>query len=230
MTPTTRRYTELSWEWDPNEQITVNTAPGMTTQASPTSATVGVGITATDTATFVGTTSVAPTGDVTFTLFSNSNCSTTVPGVGGTGMIQTTGGVSTATYSVNWTPLTPGTYSWIASYPGDGNNQASETNCSDANEQITVNAASPGMTTKASPATATVGVAVSTLTDTATLTGGDFTDRDGDLRAVHRQHVHHGGDAGGGRDGRTWRYLGDRDDVLDAAITGYLLLAGHLQR
>ena len=64
-------------------------------------------------------------------------------------MIQTTGGVSTATYSVNWTPLTPGTYSWIASYPGDGNNQASETNCSDANEQITVNAASPGMTTKA---------------------------------------------------------------------------------
>ena len=158
---------------DPNEQITVNTAPGMTTQASPTSATVGVGITATDTATFVGTTSVAPTGDVTFTLFSDSNCSTTVPGVGGTGMIQTTGGVSTATYSVNWTPLTPGTYSWIASYPGDGNNQASETNCSDANEQITVNAASPGMTTKASPATATVGVAVSTLTDTATLTGGD---------------------------------------------------------
>ena len=38
---------------------------------------------------------------------------------------------------------------------------------SDPNEQITVNTASPGMTTQASPTSATVGVGI-TVTDTAT--------------------------------------------------------------
>ena len=85
---------------------------------------------------------------------------------------------------------------------------------------ITVNAASPGMTTKASSGDGDGGCGGFNSHRHGDANGWGLTDRDGDLRAVHRQHVHHGGDAGGGRDGRTWRYLGDRDDVLDAAVAG----------
>ena len=144
-------------------------SPGMTTKASPATATVGVAVsTLTDTATLTGGDS--PTGTVTFGLYTDNTCTMAVmPAVGGTVAL---GGTS-ATETTSWTPPSPGTYYWLATYNGDANNSVN-TSCggSDPNEQITVNTASPGMTTQASPTSATVGVGI-TVTDTATLTGGD---------------------------------------------------------
>jgi hypothetical protein len=151
------------------DQMVVNKAsPTLTTQASPGTATAGVGITVSDTATFHNTSSVAPTGNVSFILYTDTTCTSAVPGVSGTGPISTTGGTSTATFSVSWTPSAAGTYAWRASYAGDANdNSIPQTSCSDANEQITVNKASPSLTTQASPTMATAGTAL-TVADTAT--------------------------------------------------------------
>jgi Domain of unknown function DUF11 len=155
---------------DSNEQITVGKAsPTITTQASPTSGTAGVAITPVkDTATFSTTGAAAPTGSVTFTLYSEDTCTTPVAGVSGSGTISTTGGVSTASYSTNWTPTATGTYYWIASYAGDANNNPFTTTCGDSNEQIGIGKASPTITTQASPTTGTSGVALTSVGDTAT--------------------------------------------------------------
>jgi hypothetical protein len=158
---------------DGNEQIVVGrAAPTLTTQASPTTGTAGVGITPVkDTATFAGTTSVAPTGSVSFTLYSNSTCATAVTGVSGTGSITTTTGVSTASFSVNWTPPAAGTYHWIASYVGDANNTRFTTICGAGNEQVVVGKAAPTITTQASPTTGTAGMAIAPVKDAATFVG-----------------------------------------------------------
>jgi hypothetical protein len=76
---------------------------------------------------------------------------------------------STGTYSApNTVAVTEvGTYTWHASYTGDGlNNGASDDG---SNESLTSNKASPGIATHASEATGQIG---DVLTDTATLTGG----------------------------------------------------------
>jgi LPXTG-site transpeptidase (sortase) family protein len=44
----------------------------------------------------------------------------------------------TASWSGSWTPSATGTYYWIASYPGDANNNAFATSCGDANEQVVI--------------------------------------------------------------------------------------------
>jgi hypothetical protein len=150
------------------EQISVGKAsPTITTQASPTTGTSGVSLLVSDTATFGNTTTVAPTGTVSFTLFSDAACTTAVSGVSGSGGISTTGGVSTATYSTTWTPPGAGTYTWIASYGGDSNNNGFTTKCTDPNEQIVVGKASPNITTQANPTGATSGTSL-TVGDTAT--------------------------------------------------------------
>ena len=150
-----------------NEQLTVNaSAPLMSTMASPTAVTVGVASTVKDTATLTG--GDAPSGSVTFTLYSNAGCTTlATPGVSGSGMVS----AGTASYSTSWTPTTVGTYYWQAIYSGDSNNSPI-TSCGGTNEQLTVNKATPSVTTQASPTTGTVGVKI-TAGDTATLTGGD---------------------------------------------------------
>src|SRR4029077_16981867 len=70
--------------------------------------------------------------------------------------------------SANFTPLTVGTYRWIASYGGDANNNAVSGACNDANESVLVNQAGPAVVTQAS-APVTIGGAIS---DSATLSGG----------------------------------------------------------
>ena len=153
---------------DANESISVGKAsPTITTQASPTTGTAGVNIAAVgDTATFHSTTGMAPTGSVTFTLYSNNTC-TTSTGVTGSGTIHTSAGVSTASYSQSWTPPATGTFYWKASYAGDTNNNGFTTTCGDNNEQIVIGNASPTITTQASPTTGTAGVNI-TAGDTAT--------------------------------------------------------------
>jgi hypothetical protein len=115
-------------------------SPTLHTMASPRAGRVGKVITSVkDTATFRGTTTVAPpTGNVSFTLYSDNTCSTAVAGVGGSGAIRTTDRLSSARYSTNWTPPVVGTYYWIASYAGDANNNGFTTGCGDAKEQITI--------------------------------------------------------------------------------------------
>jgi hypothetical protein len=140
-------------------------SPNITTQASPATGTVGVTDTFGDTATF-SSAAVAPTGSVTFTLYSNNTCTTAVSGMTGSGAI-TGSGPYTATFSKSWTPPAAATYYWQASYAGDANNNPKTTGCTDANEQILVGAASPGITTQASPTTGTAGV-TNTFGDTAT--------------------------------------------------------------
>jgi hypothetical protein len=151
-----------------NEVVAVAKAsPSITTQATPTSMTVGTPTTVSDTATFVNTTSVAPTGSVTFTLYANNAC-TASTGVTGSGAISTTGGVSTATFSTPaFTAPAAGTYYWQASYAGDANNNPISTACGAANEVVAVGLASPTITTQAGPTSITVGTP-STVGDTAT--------------------------------------------------------------
>jgi len=144
---------------DPQEQVAVSTAvPAIATSAAPAFAPLGTPIH--DTATISG--AVNPTGTVTFQLYSDAACTTTVftsvnpyfpPGA--------TSGIFTAT--------TPGTYHWVATYSGDANNSpAGPTACLDPQEQVVVARATPVITTAASPASARVGTPIS---DTATVSG-----------------------------------------------------------
>ena len=64
-----------------------------------------------------------------------------------------------------------GTYQWDASYSGDTNNNTVSDNNA-ANEQVTVSAASPTISTVPSPTTVTLGTTPVTLKDTAVLAGG----------------------------------------------------------
>ena len=130
------------WSNCVDEQVTVGKdAPSITTVASPTTGTAGVSGTFGDTATFSGTVNgAAPTGSVGFALYAETSpgvCASTAL-VSGSGSISTSGGVSSASFSSSWTPPAPGTYSWIATYAGDANNDGFTTKCGDANETVTV--------------------------------------------------------------------------------------------
>jgi hypothetical protein len=148
-----------------NEPVVVAKAtPTVTTQAAPTAGTVGVKITAGDTATLSG--GASPSGTVTFSLYANSSCMGT-PVITGTATISGT----TASYGASWTPAAPSTYDWQATYNGDSNNSAVPTACGGSTEQVVIAQARTTVTTQASPTTGTVGVKI-TAGDTATLSGG----------------------------------------------------------
>ena len=64
-----------------------------------------------------------------------------------------------------------GTYQWDATYSGDANNNAAS-DTQRVNEQVTVSAASPTLSTTPSPDTVTLGTTAVTLNDTAVLANG----------------------------------------------------------
>jgi len=142
------------------EPITVSPAqPTVATTQSPTTGTVN-STTFADTATVSGGNS--PTGAVTFTLYSNNNCTGSVfsgPGTLNAGVYSTTGTKVTST----------GTFYWVASQAADSNNAAASSVCSA--EPITVSPAQPTVATTQSPTTGTVNS--TTFADTATVSGGD---------------------------------------------------------
>ncbi len=75
-----------------------------------------------------------------------------------------------------------GTYQWDATYNGDGNNNAvSDTNA--ANEQVTVSAASPTLTTTPGQRLITLGTSTVTLTNTTLLSDGYHPTGDHHLHA-----------------------------------------------
>jgi hypothetical protein len=107
-------------------------SPTITTVASPTGNQImNTTFTVSDTATLHN--AFNPTGSITFTLFSDANC-TVSTGVTGSAPISN----GSATFSASFTPTTAGTYQWIASYAGDANNNGFTTKCGDPNEQLTV--------------------------------------------------------------------------------------------
>ena len=141
------------------EQIVIGKAsPAISTVASPTAGTVGKAIKALkDTATLTGA-PIAPTGTVTFNLYSNSTCTTAVTGVSGSGTVAS----ASASYTVAWTPKAAGTYYWTATYSGDSNNNSVASACG---EPVLITA-QPTISTTANPKSAGTGT---TLQDSATL-------------------------------------------------------------
>jgi hypothetical protein len=140
----------------------VKASPGIVTQVSSASITIGASVT--DTATLSGGNN--PTGTITFTVFGPDNA--TCSGTGTTVSTETVNGNGNYT-SDPFTPGAPGTYRWIASYSGDALNNPATTACNDANETVVVNKAKPGIVTLVSDDSITIG---SSVTDTATLSGG----------------------------------------------------------
>ena len=138
-------------------------SPTLSTEASPdASIVVGSQTTVGDTATMIG--GASPSGDVTFTLYSDPSCTNPVEGVSGIGTIS--GG--TASFSTTWTPSATGTYYWQASYAGDDSNNAFTAPCAAANEQLTVVKTSPTISTTLSESTGFPG---DTVNDTSSLSG-----------------------------------------------------------
>lgn len=91
-----------------------------------------VGTAIQDTATLTG--GFHPTGTVTFILYSDpGTCQ--VPVFSPPAATLGTNGTAT---SASYTPTAPGMYQWVASYSGDGNNNAVTGSCSDTTERVTV--------------------------------------------------------------------------------------------
>jgi uncharacterized repeat protein (TIGR01451 family) len=120
---------------DAGETSTVtNASPTITTQAT-VSATTGGAIS--DTATLVG--GNAPTGTITFSLFGPNNATCAgIPAFTSTIAVSGNGSYQSDPFS----PSSPGTYNWVASYSGDAGNNAATTACNDAGETSTVTAVS----------------------------------------------------------------------------------------
>src|SRR3954447_10185812 len=145
---------------DAGENDTVTPAtPAISTSADETSVVIGGDIH--DTASLTG--GVSPTGTITFTAYSDAQCTVQVF----TTTLPVTGNASYG--PVGFTPAVVGTYHWVASYGGDTNNGPIAGACGDAGENDTVIKASPAIVTSADEPTVVIGGAVH---DSATLSLG----------------------------------------------------------
>ena len=150
-----------------NERVTVSAAsPTISTTPSPLTVMLGATpVTLNDMALLAG--GFSPSGTITFTLHRGSTLlDTEMVTVTGNGTYTTPTGFTLPTSGT-----VTGTYQWNASYSGDTNNgSVSDNNAAD--EQVTVSAASPTISTAPDPTTVTLGAtAPPILTDTATLSG-----------------------------------------------------------
>src|SRR5207253_63166 len=137
------------------EPLTVNKAsPTITTTLSATTITVGSSVT--DSSTMASFFQAG--GTVTYNRFSGATCAGTATVVS---TVTVTNGVVPNSAAI--TPTPAGSYSFNAVYSGDANNNAATSAC----EPLTVNKASPTITTTLSATTITVGTSV---TDSSTMT------------------------------------------------------------
>ncbi|MEW5991912.1 MAG: hypothetical protein AB1736_11285 [Chloroflexota bacterium] len=146
---------------DAGETDTVNKVnPSIVTFANQT---VTIGADISDSATLSN--GVNPTGSITFTAYGPNDATCT-----GTPAFSTSVAVSgNGTYGpVSFTPSAVGTYRWIASYGGDGNNNPVAGVCNDAGETDTVVKASPAIVTSADESV----VIGADISDSATLSNG----------------------------------------------------------
>jgi hypothetical protein len=146
----------------PPTQVNISNCSTLSTTPNPSSGTVGV--TLNDSATLSG--AVNPTGNIVFKLYApgDTNCS-------GTPLLTESRPISsggTASTAIGYQTTQIGTYRWTATYTsGDANNSNAESGCQE--EQVTIGAGSPTITTTPDPDSGTVGV---TLNDSATLADG----------------------------------------------------------
>ena len=88
-------------------------------------------------------------GTITFKLYGPGSCTTLAAGFPTAGLTATVNG--NGQYGpVSFTPAAPGVYHWKASYGGDSpnTNSASETNCSNTDEDVTVRQVTPTLSTR----------------------------------------------------------------------------------
>ena len=138
----------------------VKNSPALSTTQLPAAGAIGA--TYNDTAHLTG--GASPTGTITFTLYSNNNCT----GVLDTETTPVNSGNGDYTTVTGFVLNHAGTYYWTASYGGDSdNNAAAETSCTA--EPVVVAKNSPEVSTTQNPASGNVG---DTYNDTAHLTGG----------------------------------------------------------
>jgi hypothetical protein len=136
--------------------------PTLTTTAG--SSPVNLGQPVTDTASLTGTATqpgspiingpagAAAGGSISFTLL-KADCSTLATGTGTNPQSVTVSGDNTSYGPVSFTPDTPGTYHWVATYTpavGDPNNVGSTHNsaCNDTKEDVTINQVPTSITTR----------------------------------------------------------------------------------
>src|SRR5207245_1570962 len=119
---------------------------------------VTVGTTVHDTAVITNGSASGVTGTVIYNFFANLACS----GVPASSQTVTVGAGGVVPDSNANTPSPAGSYSYNATYSGDVNNNAAKSAC----EPLTVNKASPTITTTLSATTITVGASV---TDSSTM-------------------------------------------------------------
>ena len=138
--------------------LTTATSPNVTLSTSR--------VTLSDSATLSGGSN--PTGTITFTLTGPGNVTefTDVVTVNGNGTYTTLQGTNPGGFTLPTSGTVAGTYSWNATYSGDPNNNGATA----SPEPTVVSPASPGLSTTASPG----GIAGTTLTDIAHLSGGYF--------------------------------------------------------
>ncbi len=124
----------------------------------------------TDTATLSGTNASSASGTVTYTVYSDNTCATSVKSVG---TVTVSGGVVPPSSSVALT--SPGTYYWQASYSGDSTNAPSTSTCGSEVETVTSVTSPVTVTTSLSgggQSGSSISVPANTgVTDTATLSG-----------------------------------------------------------
>jgi large repetitive protein len=120
-----------------------------------------------------------PTGTVEFRLYDNATCSGS-PVVDETTLSSTIQNpnnldtISVDSPELNATDLGPGTYHWVARYGGDANNgatswpAANDAACNDPAEDVTIDPASPQVSTQVNDPDQRIGLGHS-ITDTATL-------------------------------------------------------------
>jgi hypothetical protein len=111
-----------------------------------TTITVPAGTVVTDAAELSGVDAGVATGTVTYTVYSNSACTTAVS----TGAAETITPTGTLPASAQVTLTTPGTYYWKASYSGDLNNAGFTSPCGPSGEVETVTSAPLATTLTAS--------------------------------------------------------------------------------
>jgi hypothetical protein len=129
-----------------------------------------LGETLQDSATLSGTSDLDGTGSITFTLFGPNDATC----VGSPVETETVSDITNAgTYytTTGYTAITAGTYNWVASFSGDGNDNAVSTPCGD--EQTVVNQSAPTLSSTPNVTTINLGPTTPTvLTDTASLSDG----------------------------------------------------------
>jgi hypothetical protein len=142
------------------------------TASAPASGNVGTAAAASSISSILSGATGGATGTITFTVFGPQASAPVTCTSGGT-TVGTAAVSGNATYnpSASFTPSSPGTYWWYASYNGDSNNSASNSTCGSGMTSTSVAKANTSVTAGA-PATDATNTAIGTNSISAALSGG----------------------------------------------------------